>query len=245
MALLALGFLCGTCQATMQRDIVYKSVEGQDIALDVCTPDNSGDHPVAILVHGGGWGSGDKSGADKPNSGADISPWFDAFTEAGFTWFSINYRLAPASRWPACLEDTIDAIDWVQHHAADYGGDPQRIVIVGHSAGGQLAVLAALRLPDPTGLQGVIGCAAVTSFEQDLEIRGGVSKALQDLFDSPKNPMTSPSSCCTITRPSTTSLHKRPCPLSCSCMVMLTKRCHCSSRLISGINSCYALPFAT
>src|SRR5436305_278104 len=87
--------------AEVQKDIEYGVAGGERLLLDVNVPPEPGPHPIAILVHGGGWSRGDKSGSDKPGDGADISPWFGPLTDAHYTWFSINYRLAPKNRWPA------------------------------------------------------------------------------------------------------------------------------------------------
>lgn len=169
--------------ATLHRDVEYGVAGGESLRLDVSVPDGPGPFPVVILVHGGGWGSGDKAGSDKPGNGADITPWFAPLTQAGFVWVSINYRLAPKHRWPACLEDVQAAIRWVKRHAADYGGDPARIALFGHSAGGHLACLAALQAGEDTRVQAVVGFSPVTDFEQELPRRGGVSPALQALHN--------------------------------------------------------------
>ncbi|HUE83272.1 MAG TPA: alpha/beta hydrolase [Pyrinomonadaceae bacterium] len=172
-------------QATKLTDIEYGRAGGERLLLDVSVPSGPGPFPVAILVHGGGWSGGDKSGAEKPGSGADITPWL---TNARFTWLSINYRLAPRHRWPACFEDVKTAIRWVKAHAAEYKGDPNRIVLFGHSAGGHLVTLAATEVDDSIRVQAVVGYAPVTNLEQDLEARGGLSVSLQNLLDRPKEP---------------------------------------------------------
>ncbi|BET69487.1 hypothetical protein ASA1KI_44050 [Opitutales bacterium ASA1] len=174
--------------AEVLRDVVYGTAGGEELRLDVRIPQGRPPYPVAVLVHGGGWGSGDKGGADKPGSGADITPWFAPLEEAGVLAFSINYRLAPAHRWPACFEDVQTAIRWVKTHAAEYGGDPERIALFGHSAGGHLAFLAAVQATEDTRVQAAVGFAPVTDFEQDLPIRGGLSVALQNLHGRPKEP---------------------------------------------------------
>ena len=171
-----------SAHAALLTDIECGSAGDVSLLLDVHVPEGKGPFPVAILVHGGGWGSGDKRGADTPNSGADVTPWFAPLSESGFTWFSINYRLAPAHRWPACLDDTLTAISWVKAHAAEFKGDSGRIALIGHSAGGHLASMAAMHGGDDARVQAVVGCAAATDFEQDLSARGGVSLALQNLL---------------------------------------------------------------
>ncbi len=187
---LMLGFLLSAGlargDARLLTDIEYGRAGGESLRLDACVPEGAGPFPVTILVHGGGWSNGDKRGTDKPGSAADISPWFEPLTTAGFTWFSINYRLAPAHRWPACFEDVQTAIRWVKAHAAEYRGDPRRIALVGHSAGGHLVCLAAVLAQDDTRVQAVVGFAPVTDFEQELPIRGGLSTSLQNLHGRPK-----------------------------------------------------------
>jgi pectinesterase len=172
--------------ASLVRDIVYHEVVGEKILLDASVPSGDGPFPIAILVHGGGWSRGDKNGLDEPGKGADVTPWFGPLTAANFTWFSINYRHAPQHRWPACFEDVQAAIRWVKAHAAEYKGDPKRIALFGHSAGGHLVCLAAVVADESTRVQAVVGYAPVTEFEQELPIRGGLSRSLQDLFDRPK-----------------------------------------------------------
>jgi alpha-L-fucosidase 2 len=181
---LALGAECAGAQ--LVRDIEYGRADGESLRLDVSVPEGPGPFPIAILVHGGGWSGGDKSGSDHPSDSADISPWFAPLTAAKFTWFSINYRLAPVHRWPACFADVQAAIRWVKAHAAAYKGDPHRLALFGHSAGGHLVCLAGTEPTDDTSVQAVVGFAPVTDFEYELPIRGGLSKSLQNLLDRPQ-----------------------------------------------------------
>ncbi len=172
--------------AEIRRNVSYGDPAEMAEVLDVSVPSGAGPFPVAILVHGGGWTSGDKSGSDHPGDGADISAWFQPLTDAHFTWFSINYRLAPEHPWPAAIDDVQTAIRWVKAHAAEYKGDPRRIALFGHSAGGHLVCLAAVLADDTTRVQAVLGFAPVTDFEFELPRRGGLSASLQALFHQPK-----------------------------------------------------------
>lgn len=172
--------------ATLHRDVAYGQAGGERLLCDVSVPDGIGPFPVAILVHGGGWSRGNKSDTHQPNDSANVSPWFPIFTAANFTWFSIDYRLAPAHRWPACLDDLQTAIRWVKAHAAEYRGDPAHIVLVGHSSGGHLVCLAAVLAGPDTQVSAVAGFAAVTDLESDSERRGGLSTSLQKLLNRPK-----------------------------------------------------------
>ena len=184
--LLATALLTNAVGAELKTNLEYGRAGETPLLLDASVPDGVGPFPVAILVHGGGWSGGDKRGTDKPGSSADISPWFEPLTAAHFTWFSINYRLAPRNRWPACFEDVRTAIRWVKAHAAEFKGDPTRIALFGHSAGGHLACLAATQATPETRVQAVVGFAPVTDFEFELPARGGLSPSLQGLFGQPK-----------------------------------------------------------
>jgi alpha-L-fucosidase 2 len=167
----------------LRLDIPYVEAGDPLQVLDLRLPEGNGPFPVVVLVHGGGWSGGDKSGADKPGSGADITPWFAPLEHAGFLVVSINYRLAPAHRWPACLEDTRAAVAWVAAHIAEHGGDPARVAILGHSAGGHLAFFAAMPVEGvPAPVRAAVGCAAVSDLVSDTVRRGGPSTSLQALF---------------------------------------------------------------
>jgi acetyl esterase/lipase len=172
--------------AAKLTDLEYGQAGDSKLLLDVSVPAGEGSFPVAILVHGGGWSSGDKSGSDKPGSGADVTPWFAPITAAKFTWFSINYRLAPAHRWPEGFDDLQTAIRWVKAHAAEFKGDPSRIALFGHSSGGHVVSLAATLVDDSVRVQAVVGFSPVTNHEQDLPVRGGLSTSLQNLLNRPK-----------------------------------------------------------
>jgi alpha-L-fucosidase 2 len=161
--------------AEHRADVEYGRAAGERLLLEVCISDGDGPFPVAILIHGGGWSGGDKTHVHVPPS--------EPFTAAGFTWFSIDYRLAPTHGWPACVDDVRTAVRWVKAHAADYRGDPARIALVGYSAGGHLAAFAAVTAADDTRVQAVVLLAAPTNLEADSERRGGLSPSLQNLFN--------------------------------------------------------------
>ena len=171
--------------AVLLTDLEYGQADGESLKLDVSVPEGTGPYPVAILVHGGGWSRGDKHRVP-PGDSADITPWFAPLTAAKFAWFSINYRHAPAHRWPACFDDVQTAIHWVKAHAAAFKGDPRRIALFGHSAGGQLVCLAATLAGPDTQVQAVVGFAPVTDFEFELPARGGLSPSLQQLHGQSK-----------------------------------------------------------
>lgn len=118
----------------LTADIPYVKDGHERQVLDVYTPEAKSDkpRPVMFWIHGGGWQVGDKSGvAIKPK----------VLAERGFVFVSTNYRLLPAVEMDVLTRDVARAIGWVHRHIAEYGGDPDRIFVGGHSAGAQLAAL--------------------------------------------------------------------------------------------------------
>ncbi len=105
--------------------------------------------PVLIFMHGGGFIRGDKS--DRENIG-------QYFARNGFVTLVPNYRLAPAHVWPAGAEDVVRAYCWAREHGGRFGADPQRIFLVGESAGAAHVALATLarRFHMPGGFAGVV-----------------------------------------------------------------------------------------
>ncbi len=116
---------------TVTRDLRYGPDERN--RLDVFRPAATAKEPRPVVgfIHGGGFVQGDKGG-----EGAPFHNHFGAWAaRAGFLGVTITYRLAPAHRWPAGAEDVALAAAWLKENAAQFGGDPNRIVLVGQSAG--------------------------------------------------------------------------------------------------------------
>ena len=114
---------------TISRGIAYGSDPKH--ALDVYMRDGAeaAKRPVLVFVHGGGFRGGSRSGQPYPDN---IPAWA---VHEGMVAVSIDYRLAPENLWPAGANDLSSALQWVRTHIARYGGDPDRIVLLGHSAG--------------------------------------------------------------------------------------------------------------
>jgi pectinesterase len=144
-------------------NIEYGEAGGEKLLLDAHVPDGDGKFPVAILVHGGGWSSGDKAG--------DIAAAF-APIGANFSWFTINYRLAPENRWPAGFDDMQTAIRWVKKHATEFKGDPNCIALIGYSAGGLLTLLSGTLDEKDARVQAVVGLAPPADVFGDATRRG-------------------------------------------------------------------------
>lgn len=119
------------------EDIVYKTFTGdsRSLLLDIYRPDNGQIYPAVIMVHGGGWSSGDKS-MERPMA--------QRIAMEGYVTVPVEYRLTPEAPYPAAVHDIKSAIRWVKANAAAYGIDTTKIAIEGESAGGQLAMLVAM-----------------------------------------------------------------------------------------------------
>jgi arylformamidase len=113
------------------RNVAYASTHERQV-LDVYAPTGAKHQPVVFWIHGGGWQAGDKGEVTlKPAS----------FNNAGFLFVSTNYRLLPNVEMGDIVRDVAAAIGWVHRNIARHGGDPNRLLVMGHSAGGQLAAL--------------------------------------------------------------------------------------------------------
>src|SRR5471030_3331581 len=129
---LLLAFPILADEPKVQRGIPYAEPTNDRQMLDVYAPTQGKNLPVVVWVHGGGWRRGDK---------ADVHNKPKAFTEKGFVLVSISYRFVPNVTVDQIAGDVAKAIRWTHDHAKDYGGDPDRIIVMGHSAGAQLAAL--------------------------------------------------------------------------------------------------------
>jgi acetyl esterase/lipase len=142
------------------REIAY--ADGPRRTLDVYQPANAKNAPVIVFFYGGSWSSGTKS--DYGFVGA-------AFAARGFVTIIPDYRLVPEIRFPSFVEDGAAAVRWARDHAGAYGGDPDRIVLVGHSAGAYNAAMIALDAAflrnagvDPRAVKGFAGLAGPYDF---------------------------------------------------------------------------------
>jgi acetyl esterase/lipase len=117
--------------------IEYARVGGRRLALDLYRPaDRRPGCPVLVEVHGGGWVLGDRR--------FDARPLMARLAADGWVCVSIDYRLSRRATWPDHIVDVKTALAWVRAHVAEYGGDPDLVVLTGGSSGGHLAALATL-----------------------------------------------------------------------------------------------------
>ena len=137
--LLLLTGICQTPIASAQsvepkvsRDLPYVEKGHERQVLDVYSPPDAKHLPVVFWIHGGGWQAGDKTSVQ-------VKP--QAFVDRGFVFVAMNYRLLPHVEMGEIIRDIAKSAHWVHDHIAEHGGDPARVLVMGHSAGAQLAAL--------------------------------------------------------------------------------------------------------
>jgi arylformamidase len=114
------------------KNVPYVPSGHERQVLDIYAPAAAKNLPVVFWIHGGGWVTGDKSSVQRKPQ------WFN---DLGFVFVSTNYRLLPQFPMEAIVADIAKSIRWVHDHIAEHGGDPNRLFVMGHSAGAQLAAL--------------------------------------------------------------------------------------------------------
>ncbi|MGI8898253.1 MAG: alpha/beta hydrolase, partial [Pyrinomonadaceae bacterium] len=129
----------------IKKDMCYHPKPGKNRSLqslDVYAPESASRnrlHPVILFMHGGGWRASDKN--DPLGVHANVCK---ALAGRGLVAVNVNYRLAPRVKHPEPVRDAAYALRWTRENISDYQGDPERLFLSGHSAGGHLAALIAL-----------------------------------------------------------------------------------------------------
>jgi acetyl esterase/lipase len=172
------------------RNLPYSSSSSLLKMLDIYVPSKfTAPKPVMIFVHGGGWSIGNKSA---------VGYKVDAFTAQNYIYISINYRLSPDVIHPAHVSDVAEAIVWVEKNIGNYGGDPQNIYLMGHSAGAHLVALVSTDgsyLQNfGSSLKAVKGAILLDTASYDLTNRGQSSaKAVTQAFGTDRRVLKSAS----------------------------------------------------
>lgn len=150
LVLLASAPARGDAPARIERGLAYTPATWPvTLRGDLYLPAGAGPHPVVLVVHGGSWRSGSRTAFDATRIARQL--WRE-----GFAAFAADYRLAPAHRFPAPLEDLAQAVHWLRAHAADYGLDAEAIGAWGYSAGGHLVAMLGTRDNRALGLRAVV-----------------------------------------------------------------------------------------
>lgn len=135
LALVAFVLLLAPSRAapeiTVIRDVAYGTGGDTSLLLDLAMPKTGdGPFPVVVFLHGGGWLEGNRQ---------EMNHFIEGVAGLGYVGITVDYRLVPAARFPAQVEDCKAAVRWLRANAAKYRIDPQHVGVVGFSAGGHLA----------------------------------------------------------------------------------------------------------
>ncbi|MBW4685843.1 MAG: alpha/beta hydrolase [Komarekiella atlantica HA4396-MV6] len=129
-----------------QTDIVFATSAGIPLKMEVYQPPAVGKYPAVVVIYGGAWQYGN------PRANYEFNQYIASH---GYTVFAIDYRHAPKYRFPAQLDDVRTALNFIHKHAVEYEADPERIALLGRSAGAHLAMLAAYQ-PDALPVRAVV-----------------------------------------------------------------------------------------
>ena len=133
-------------EVRITRDVPFSKADGVPLFLDVYQPPSAGTFPILMQIYGGSWQSGAPTNQE----------WFARyFASRGYVVVAIDYRHAPEWKWPEQIVDVRTALYWITEKATPFGGDPSRIVVVGRSAGAQLAMRLAYQ-EGPSSIRGVV-----------------------------------------------------------------------------------------
>lgn len=123
----------------VRKDLVYVRRGELALALDLYLPaPDAKPAPLVLLVHGGGWSSGERT---------NMAPLAARLAARGYAAATVSYRLSGQARYPAAIDDVKAALDWLRAQAPGFGLDPARVAIAGGSAGGQIAALVGMTRP--------------------------------------------------------------------------------------------------
>ena len=145
--------------AAIASDIAYGDNPRQQLDIYAPTESTSMTKPVIVWFYGGSWNSGTRHGYDFAGR---------ALAAQGFVVVVPDYRIVPEVRFPGFVEDGAEAMRWVRANIGEYSGDPDRIVVMGHSAGAHLAAMLAVDPQwlgeDRSAIKGLVGLAGPYDF---------------------------------------------------------------------------------
>ena len=187
-ALLPADAAWGQTPARVERGIAYAEPRSERQLLDVYAPQTgSDDLPVVLWIHGGGWMRGSKD---------DMNAKPDAFVAKGFVFVPVNYRFIPHVDMQTIVRDVAKSAGWIHKNIGRYGGSPNRIFIMGHSAGAQLAALLCTdsRYIEAEGVprESISGCVPVDGDTYDVPLQVATATARQKSQNQPPPKMGHP-----------------------------------------------------
>ena len=172
--------LAGAGPPRIERDLPYAQPRNERQLLDIFAPATGTSLPVVVWVHGGGWMRGGKHEVDHKPS---------AFVDQGFVFVPVNYRFIPNVKMDTIVRDVAQAVGWVHAHIAGRGGDPNRIFLMGHSAGAQLAALLCTDTryleAEKVPRQAIKGCVPVDGDTYDVPLQIATATARRKSLKQP------------------------------------------------------------
>lgn len=183
MLLAAAGCSAADVRTPTEQQIQYGQADGEILTMDYYAPGGEGLHPIAIIVHGGGYQRGDSKSGSEAYCADFLAP-------AGYAVFSINYRLAPKYPYPYMVYDVERAVRYLRHSASKWNANPHQIALVGGSAGGFLSNMVGLvgvpgnaKAADPVDRESARPDAVVTLFAQSSFATVPLNKDVHALLD--------------------------------------------------------------
>jgi acetyl esterase/lipase len=162
-------------KALHEADVVFTEVGGEKLLLDLARPSaGEGPFPAVICLHGGGWVSGSRK---------QFTQTINVLAKRGYVAIAPDYRLAPKHRWPACLEDCKASVRWLRENAERYRIAPERIGVVGLSAGGHLACMMGVSDEQVHAVVSLAGPTDLTA--EELWTKDVRTRNLEPLFGGP------------------------------------------------------------
>jgi acetyl esterase/lipase len=117
----------------VRKDIEYKQVDSSSLQLDIYKLKSLTEAaPVLIFIHGGSWSKGKRS---------DYLPYLLDYAQKGYVCVTVSYRLSGVAHFPAAVQDVQAAVQWIGEHSSEHMIDPEKIALIGGSAGGHLAMM--------------------------------------------------------------------------------------------------------
>jgi alpha-L-fucosidase 2 len=166
-----------------REGLSFGEADGQNLTMDYYAPQGPGVHPIAIIIHGGGYQRGDSKSGSEAYCADFLAP-------AGYAVFSVTYRLAPKYPYPYMVYDVERSIRYLRHNARQWNADAGRIALVGGSAGGFLSNMVGLlgasgdrAAKDPVDRESAKVQAVVTLFAQSSFATVPLNRDVHALLD--------------------------------------------------------------
>jgi acetyl esterase len=183
LLLLSVRLPAADTRTPTEEGLVYGEADGEKLKMDYYAPKGPGVHPIVIIIHGGGYQRGNSKSGGEAYCADFLAP-------AGYAVFSINYRLAPKYPYPYMVYDVERSVRYLRHNAKKWNADPDRIALVGGSAGGFLSNMVGLlsapgdpAAKDPVDRQSAKVQAVVTLFAQSSFATVPLNRDVHALLD--------------------------------------------------------------